>query len=351
MGTITTYKEVLAALSGITKQQEALLADEFERFRHMHKNHQDVYEVRSMYRQMISLYMQLLNDPHIDRIKARKNLEEYRQLVNLHIEDVIHNLKVIFHNVLSQKEVRGLEKSFGGLKALREINLKVEEGLIFSLIGPNGAGKSTLFNCINGFYRPQAGKIFFNSNEITTTAPHKIARLGIARTFQNVELFEGMTAMDNLLAGSHRWIKTGLTGSGLFGRYHREEVRSRDEALEIFDFLGLLNVEEKIVANLPYGIKKLIEVGRALDSKTQLILLDEPAAGLNDRETVELAKIILDIKNDLGITIILVEHDMNLVMAISDQICVLNFGKKLAEGTPEMIKNDISVIEAYLGAA
>lgn len=246
-------------------------------------------------------------------------------------------------------EVQNMVMMFGGLVALDRINLEVNHGEIFALIGPNGAGKSTLFNCINGFCRPQRGNILFEGKELTRMPSHRISGLGIARTYQNLELFEGMTAIDNIQSGSHKWIKTGVFSNALWGKRHEEELKAKEDSLKILDFLGILSVEEKYVANLPYGIRKLIEIGRALASKPKLLLVDEPAAGMNERETAEAAKIITDIRADLGITVLLVEHDMDLVMSISDRICVLNHGQKLIDGKPEEVKNDTRVIEAYLG--
>lgn len=246
-------------------------------------------------------------------------------------------------------EVQNMVMMFGGLVALDRIDLEVNHGEIFALIGPNGAGKSTLFNCINGFCRPQRGNILFEGKELTRMPSHRISGLGIARTYQNLELFEGMTAIDNIQSGSHKWIKTGVLSNALWGKRHEEELKAKEDSLKILDFLGILSVEEKYVANLPYGIRKLIEIGRALASKPKLLLVDEPAAGMNERETAEVAKIITDIRADLGITVLLVEHDMDLVMSISDRICVLNHGQKLIDGKPEEVKNDSRVIEAYLG--
>lgn len=246
-------------------------------------------------------------------------------------------------------EVRDIVVMFGGLKALDNVSLEINHGDIFALIGPNGAGKSTLFNCINGFHKPGKGGLVFEGKELARLPPHKISSLGIARTFQNVELFEGMTAMDNILAGRHGWIKTGVMANAFWGKAHREELKARDEALMILDFLGIQNVEEKHVANLPFGTRRLIEIGRGLASKPKLLLLDEPAAGMNDRETAEVAKIIVDIRTDLGISVLLVEHDMNLVMSISDRVCVLNCGRKLTEGKPGEVRDHPEVLEAYLG--
>ena len=246
-------------------------------------------------------------------------------------------------------EVRDIVVTFGGLKALDGVSLEINPGDIFALIGPNGAGKSTLFNCINGFHKPRKGSILFKGKELTRMSPHRISGMGIARTFQNVELFEGMTTMDNILAGRHRWIRSGVVAHALLGKAHKEERKARDEALRILDFLGILSVEEKLVASLPFGIRRLIEIGRALASEPSLLLLDEPAAGMNDLETSEVAKIIMDIRTNLGIPVLLVEHDMNLVMSISDRICVLNSGRKLAEGNPREVRNDANVLEAYLG--
>jgi branched-chain amino acid transport system ATP-binding protein len=243
-----------------------------------------------------------------------------------------------------------LTVSFEGLRALDDVSFSVEEGQIFSLVGPNGAGKTTVFNCINRICRQDSGDILFNGQELSHQKPHEVPRLGIARTFQNIELFEGMTVLDNILSGCHNRIDTNLLGTLLFTPKVRSmETAARRAAEEVIEFLELEAVRRSPVAALPYGIQKRVELGRALAVKPKLLLLDEPAAGLNTEETEELAFWVQEIRSGHGITLFLVEHDMEFVMDLSDRICVLDHGRVIAEGRPEEIQSDSRVMDAYLG--
>jgi len=250
---------------------------------------------------------------------------------------------------MSLMEVKDITVKFGGLVAASEITMDVEEGKIHSLIGPNGAGKTTMFNVITRVITPDEGEILFDGETLLKLKPHEIIKSGIARTFQNLEIFKIMTVRDNFLVGEHVNIDTRLSAE-IFQTKHilTEESKSVAKAVQIAEFLGLKNRLNSLTGMLPYGLQKMVEIGRALISSPRLLLLDEPAAGLNPSETEFLKDVIREIKSQ-GVTILLVEHDMSLVMDISDYITVMNFGKKIAEGTPEKIKNDPEVIKAYLG--
>ncbi|MBZ0273102.1 ABC transporter ATP-binding protein [bacterium] len=246
--------------------------------------------------------------------------------------------------------VENLGIDFGGIHALKGVSFAVEKGEIFSILGPNGAGKTTLFNCLNGIYKPGRGRAIFDGADITGIAPHKAARLGIARTFQNIELFTGMTTMDNLLLGRHLHMKTGVLAAAVFGPgVRREEIAHREEAERVIDFLHLQAVRDVHVGALPYGKRKLVELGRALAMKPRMLLLDEPSAGMNHEERTDMRHWIRDIRDELGVTCLLVEHDMTLVMSVSDRVLVLDHGEAIACGTPEVISADPAVAAAYLG--
>ncbi len=247
-------------------------------------------------------------------------------------------------------EIRNVDLSFGGLNVLKNVSLEVRAGEILAIIGPNGAGKTSLLNCVTGFYRPQKGKIFFQGRDITRLATHKIASLGVSRTFQKIELYTGLSSLDNLMAARHIHLKRGALSACLFfGPTRREEIEHRKEVEEIIDLLELAPIRKKLVGLLPYGQRKRVELGRALATEPKLLLLDEPMTGMNVEEKEDMARFVLDIAELRRIPIVLVEHDMELVMDISDRIVVVDFGQKIAEGLPgEIIKNP-DVIRAYLG--
>ncbi|MBI3090771.1 MAG: ABC transporter ATP-binding protein [Candidatus Tectomicrobia bacterium] len=247
-------------------------------------------------------------------------------------------------------EAEDLHLHFGGVSALSGVGFTLAQGELHAMIGPNGAGKTSVLNVISGIYRPQAGRLRFAGRNLLDLKPYQVAQAGIARSFQNIELFQHMSVLDNLLVGRHRWIKAGVLACGLFlGRGRRQEIAHRRRAEEIIDFLEIEHIRHARVGNLPYGLQKRVELGRALALEPKLLLLDEPVAGMNVEETEDIARFILDIKEELGITILLVEHDMRLVMDISDRVTVLDFGKKIAAGTPQEVARNQAVIEAYLG--
>jgi branched-chain amino acid transport system ATP-binding protein len=240
--------------------------------------------------------------------------------------------------------------NFGGVVALSDISFEVNKGEILSIIGPNGAGKTCIINSVTGFYRPSKGNIYFEGQDIIGLPPHKVCALGLARTFQNIELFTGLTVLDNLLAARHIYLKKNLLSNCLyFGPCQKEEIKERKIVEDIIDFLEMEAIRKQPVGILPYGQRKRVELGRALALEPKIILLDEPTAGMNLEEKEDIVRFVLDINEEQGTTIILVEHDMDIVMDISDRIVVFDFGTKIAEGVPDEIKKNNRVIKAYLG--
>ena len=249
-------------------------------------------------------------------------------------------------------DVKNISLSFGGVKALTDISFNVKEHEIRAIIGPNGAGKSSMLNCINGVYRPQVGSITFRGHTFSHMDSHQVASMGIGRTFQNLALFKGMSVLDNIMSGRNLKIKSSIFAQALrLGAAEREEIAHREQVERIIDFLEIQAFRKTPVGQLPYGLQKRVDLGRALAMEPQVLLLDEPMAGMNVEEKQDMCRFVLDVNDEFGTTVVLIEHDMGVVMDISDRVVVLDYGKKIGDGSPEEVRNNEEVISAYLGTS
>lgn len=249
-------------------------------------------------------------------------------------------------------EVKNISLSFGGVKALTDISFDIKEGEIRAIIGPNGAGKSSMLNVISGFYTPQEGEVWFRGEKRGNMKPYQVARQGVARTFQNIALFKGMSTLDNLMTGRITQMHTNMFWQAIWkGPAEREEMAHRERVEHIIDFLGIQAIRKTPVGRLPYGMQKRVELGRALAAEAKLLLLDEPMAGMNLEEKEDMSRFILDVNDEFGTTVTLIEHDIGVVMDLSDRVVVLDYGCKLADGVPEDVRNNQAVIDAYLGVS
>ena len=249
-------------------------------------------------------------------------------------------------------EMKNITLRFGGVTAIEGITFDIREGEIRAIIGPNGAGKSSMLNVVSGFYVPQEGEVFFRGEKRPPLKPFEVARQGIARTFQNIALFEGMSVLDNVMTGRLTQMKAGIVSQSIWrGKAEKEEVENREICERVIDFLEIQSIRKTPVSRLPYGLKKRVELARALASEPKLLLLDEPMAGMNVEEKEDMSRFILDVNDEFGTTIALIEHDMGVVMDLSDRVVVMDYGKKIGDGTPSEVRNNQAVIDAYLGVS
>ena len=249
-------------------------------------------------------------------------------------------------------EMKNITLRFGGVTAIKDITFDIKEGEIRAIIGPNGAGKSSMLNVVSGFYVPQEGEVFFRGEKRPPLKPFEVARQGLARTFQNIALFEGMSVLDNVMTGRLTQMKAGIFSQSIWrGKAEKEEVENREICERVIDFLEIQSIRKTPVSRLPYGLKKRVELARALASEPKLLLLDEPMAGMNVEEKEDMSRFILDVNDEFGTTIALIEHDMGVVMDLSDRVVVMDYGKKIGDGTPSEVRNNQAVIDAYLGVS